>query len=70
MRRQGERLFSEEGFACMVHILLRLQKEGARFSEIPLALRYDQKIGASKMNVSRTVRQTLGILLRARFSRD
>lgn len=66
-REQGERLFSEEGFACMVYILLRLSKAGARCTEIPLTLRYDQKIGASKMNVGKTVRQTLGILWRERI---
>lgn len=70
LAEQGDRLFSDEGFACMVYILLRLEKAGARCAEIPLILRYDQKIGASKMNVGKTVRQTLGILWRERTSRD
>ena len=66
---QGDRLFSHEGFACMLAILLRLHKEGAIFGEIPLVLRYDHKQGASKMNVLRTVFRTFRVLLRERFSR-
>ena len=68
MAHRGTALFSQEGFACMVAILLRLHKEGAIYNETPLVLRYDQKIGTSKMNVGRTVALTLGVLLRERFS--
>ena len=67
---QGERLFAKEGFACMVGILLRLDKAGARFEEIPMNLRYDQKLGASKMRVGRTVLRTIGVLIRERLSKD
>jgi dolichol-phosphate mannosyltransferase len=66
---QGDRLFSREGFACMVGILLRLHKEQAICSEVPLVLRYDQKEGASKMRVGSTVFKTFGVLLRERFTR-
>lgn len=69
LESQGRRLFATEGFACMVAILLRLHKEDAVFGEIPVVLRYDQKEGASKMKVGRTILQTLGVLLRERFSR-
>jgi len=54
-RAQGERLFAQEGFACMVAMLLRLREQGARFAEVPLDLRYDRKAGASKMKVGTTV---------------
>lgn len=66
---QGERLFAQDGFACMVGILLRLAREGAVCGEIPLVLRYDYKVGASKMKVGRTIARTLGVLLRERFGR-
>lgn len=69
MANRGASLFSQEGFACMVAILLHLHKEGAICSETPLVLRYDQKIGTSKMKVGRTVALTLGVLLRERFSK-
>jgi len=47
----GDRLVCEPGFACMVELLLKLNRLGARMCEIPLALRYDLKQGASKMDV-------------------
>ncbi|NCC60186.1 MAG: glycosyltransferase [Verrucomicrobiae bacterium] len=64
---RGEHLFAQEGFACMVAILLRLHKEGAICSEVPLVLRYDQKIGQSKMNVLSTITKTLQVLLKERI---
>ncbi len=47
----GDNLVRERGFACMVELLLKLNRLGARMSEIPLELRYDLKQGASKMDV-------------------
>jgi dolichol-phosphate mannosyltransferase len=49
--RYGENLVRERGFACMVEVLLKLDRLGARFGEVPLVLRYDLKQGASKMDV-------------------
>ena len=66
---RGDGLFAKDGFACMVGILLHLARENAVFGEVPLVLRYDQKIGASKMNVGRTVARTLTVLARERFMR-
>ncbi|HSF42838.1 MAG TPA: glycosyltransferase [Thermoanaerobaculia bacterium] len=62
--KRGEELISERGFACMVDLLLRLREEGAIFSEVPLVLRYDRKEGASKMKVSRTIKETLFLMFR------
>ena len=65
--RYGEDFISETGFASMVDILLRLRKEQLIFTEVPLILRYDLKPGRSKMNVSRTIKETLSLLVRRRF---
>ncbi len=65
---QGDRMFAREGFACMVGILLRLDKQGAVFGEIPIVLRYDQKIGETKMHVGSTIVRTLLVLLRERLN--
>lgn len=62
----GRSLFVGEGFACMVGFILRLHELNARFSEVPIELYYDRKIGASKMPVSRSVRQTLFVLMSRR----
>jgi dolichol-phosphate mannosyltransferase len=65
---QGDKLFASDGFACMVAMLLRLAREDAVFGEVPLVLRYDQKQGASKMKVGRTVLRTLQVLVRERLA--
>ncbi len=64
--RYGKDFISEKGFASMVDILLRLRKEQLIFTEVPLILRYDLKPGRSKMNVSRTIKETLILLVRRR----
>lgn len=63
----GDQLVSEDGFACMVDILLKLRGMGARFAEAPFTLEYDQKSGPTKMKVFRTIRRTLGLIARRRF---
>jgi len=63
----GEDLFVGEGFSCMAGILLSLSREGAICGEVPIVLRYDQKAGTSKMNVIKTIWQTVKMLLQARF---
>ncbi len=67
MSRYGEDFISEKGFACMVDLLLRLREQQLIFTEVPLILRYDLKPGHSKMNVSRTIKETLNLLIRRRF---
>ena len=47
----GERLVEERGFACMVELLLKLNRVGASMCEVPIDLRYDLKQSASKMDV-------------------
>jgi dolichol-phosphate mannosyltransferase len=62
-----DRIISERGFACMVDILLKLREFDPLVTEVPLILRYDQKKGASKMHVGRTVRETLYLMVRRRL---
>ncbi len=68
MSRYGEDFISEKGFASMVDLLLRLREQQLIFTEVPLILRYDLKPGRSKMNVPQTIKETLALLLRRRFS--
>lgn len=68
----GDRFVSEKGFSCMVDVLLKLRGirlDGKRLvmGEAPMVLRYDQKGGASKMRVLRTVGQTLSLVARRRL---
>jgi dolichol-phosphate mannosyltransferase len=62
-----DRIISERGFACMVDILLKIREFDPIVTEVPLILRYDQKKGASKMRVGRTVRETLHLMVRRRL---
>lgn len=64
----GESFFDQEGFQCMVDILLKLRREpDLIFGEVPLVLRYDLKEGASKMRVWRTIRSTLSLMAKRRL---
>lgn len=58
----GAGFIDQEGFQCMVDILLKLRHRGLIFGEVPIVLRYDRKAGSSKMNVGRTALQTLRLL--------
>ncbi|WP_243370770.1 glycosyltransferase family 2 protein [Geotalea sp. SG265] len=66
-REYGDEFISEQGFSCMVDILLKLRKYDPIMEEVPLILRYDQKKSASKMHVGKTVRQTLQLLFKRRL---
>ena len=67
MTYHGDSFFTEKGFSCMADILLKMRNQGFVFGEVPMILRYDRKPGDSKMNVFRTVRLTLVLLLKRRF---
>jgi dolichol-phosphate mannosyltransferase len=66
MSEYGDRFVDQDGFQCLVDILLKLRRRKLLFGETPLILRYDQKGGMSKMNVGRTIKNTL-ILIVKRF---
>lgn len=64
--RYRKEFIDQEGFQCMVDILLKLRRMNLRFGEVPLVLRYDLKAGKSKMKVLRTIVKTLALLIRRR----
>jgi len=61
--RHSDAFCSRHAFECTVNLLLSAHVEGARCAEVPLVLRYDQKLGARKMPVVRTIANTLRLLL-------
>jgi dolichol-phosphate mannosyltransferase len=67
-RHWGERLIEEQGFACMVELLLKLRYCRPVITEIPLTLRYDRKQGVSKLRLMRTIMQYLKLLARDRLA--
>ena len=63
----GDSFINQPGFSCQVDILLKLRKIGAIMNEVPLILRYDQKKGASKMDVKSTIIDTLKLAVKRFF---
>ncbi len=64
----GERLVEENGFACMVELLLKLRHWSPKITEIPMKLRYDRKLGASKLKLFRTIFQYIKLALRDKLA--
>ena len=63
----GDTFVSEKGFSCMADVLLKMRRFNYAFGEVPFLLRYDQKLGDSKMAVGRTVWLTLKLLIKRRL---
>jgi len=59
----GDKFITQKGFGCMVEVLLKVASQSATMNEVPMILRYDLKQGESKMNVQKTMKQTLQLLL-------
>lgn len=63
----GEKLITEQGFACMTEVLLKMsQLPGLRFVETPICLRYDRKPGLTKMKVWQNVKDMIALMWRLR----
>jgi dolichol-phosphate mannosyltransferase len=65
--RWGAALVNEPSFACMPDVLWKVSRLKPRFSEVPLSLHYERKPGPSKMNVLRTIRRSLALLVKRRI---
>ena len=53
--RYDGRLIEEEGFACMVEILVKMSKLDIRIAEVPMVLRCNLRQGHSKMKKGQTI---------------
>ena len=69
MRAYGRRLIEEQGFVCVVEMLVKFGRVGARISEVPLQLDWANRRGASKMKVLGTIRGYLQLFVHAAFGR-
>lgn len=63
----GDEFVSEQGFSCMVDVLLKMRRFKFVIGEVPFVLRYDQKEGESKMPVGNTIWKTLALFAKRRF---
>ncbi len=62
-KTQGE-FYKEDSFVSVNEFLLQMAKLGLRATEVPLVLRYDLKLGKSKMKVLSTVLRYFLLILR------
>ncbi len=60
-------LIKETGFICMLEILLKAIRSGAKIIEVPTVLQSSKRKGNSKMKIIKTSRQYLGFLFRELF---
>ena len=66
--RWGDGLITEQGFACMTEILLKLSLlPGLHFGETPIDLRYDRKPGPTKMKVWQNIQDMFALMWRHRL---
>lgn len=62
----GDTIITREGFACTDQLLVNLACLGARVREVPFILRYDRKIGESKIRLGLTIIETMHLLVDGR----
>jgi dolichol-phosphate mannosyltransferase len=62
----GDKLITRSGFACTDQLLVNMACLGARIREVPFVLRYDRKVGQSKLDLGTTVLETFRLLAHAR----
>jgi dolichol-phosphate mannosyltransferase len=64
----GDKFIEESGFSASIEILLKASLITDKFIEVPMILRYDKKIGASKMKIFRTIFRYLALLTKLKSS--
>jgi dolichol-phosphate mannosyltransferase len=66
-RHYGDSFVDQRGFQCVIDILLKMRRLPLIFGEVPMILRYDLKLGSSKMRLMKTTLDTLRLLFNRRF---
>lgn len=65
----GNSFIERRTFACMMEALYKLSLIGVKFDEVPFELRYDNKQGASKMNIIKTIIDSVGTAISLRVKK-
>ena len=62
----NKNFFLDKDFSIAADLLININKRitNLNICEVPLILRYDKKIGESKMNVGRTILKTFGLIFK------
>lgn len=65
----GDNFIDQEGFQCMIDILLKLRCKHLAIKEMPFILRYDFKKGTTKMKILRTIFDTLKLIVKRKIGK-
>lgn len=65
--RDGVPQLAEKGFVAGLELLSHVRATGARVTEVPLVLRYDRKLSASRMKIAVTSRDVLRLVAASRM---
>lgn len=65
-KQQWPRLIEEQGFICMLEILLKMIRSGSRVIEVPMVLSSQKRAGRSRMKLVRTTWEYFRFLSRFR----
>ena len=65
----GPRLIEENGFACMVELLIKLSRLKAKITEVPLVLYFKARRGKSKMKIFSTIKGYFRVIKRERAAK-
>lgn len=61
----GDRLIEEDGFECMIELLLKFSRGGNfRITEVPMILDGSRRIGKSKMRILKTIKGFLKVVVK------
>lgn len=63
----GGSLIESRGFGCMAEMLIRMSRIPVSIVEVPMTVRYDLKTSKSKLKVTKTIKEHLGIIGRNIF---
>lgn len=63
-KKYGEKAIQENGFACMVEMLVKVHQITRKIKEVPMILKGDLRKGKSKMRVIRTIADYLKLIVR------
>ena len=67
--KYGDAFVDQQGFQCMLDVLLKLRTMPLVFGEVPITLRYDLKGGQSKMRLIKTSVSTMQLILKRRLGK-
>ena len=70
IKSKHKRIVEENGFICMLEVLIKSISSGANIIEVPMKLQSNRRIGKSKMKIVKTTIQYFKFLFRQKFNRS